>query len=95
LEEMLGAEVSRGALYYGKTHHRHEVVFDEKMREETEETARRVHELIESGHTPKPIYNRKCDRCSLVQLCLPKTIAGRRSVKKYLSAMVRGDEKAP
>lgn len=93
LEEMLGVEVPRGALYYGKTHRRQEVIFDQKLRQETEETAKRVHELIASGQTPKPIYEPKCGRCSLGQLCLPKTIERRRSVKSYLSSMVRENEK--
>ncbi|MEW6615189.1 MAG: CRISPR-associated protein Cas4 [Thermodesulfobacteriota bacterium] len=93
LEEMLGVEVTCGALYYGKTHRRHEVVFDEKLRRETEETARRVHELIASGETPRPVYKAKCDNCSLFQLCLPKTIGKKGSVKRYLSAMVRENEK--
>jgi CRISPR-associated exonuclease Cas4 len=93
LEEMLGLEVPRGALYYGKTHHRHEVVFDEKLRRETEETARRVHELIALGQTPRPVYKPKCDNCSLFQLCLPKAIGKRSSVKRYLGSMVREYEK--
>lgn len=84
LEEMLHVEISAGAIFYGKTRHRHDVVFDESLRHETEETARRVHELIEAGITPKPVYEPKCDSCSLLELCLPKAMAKTRSVKKYL-----------
>jgi len=30
----------------------------------------RLHELIESGHTPRPVYTKKCDSCSLEDVCL-------------------------
>lgn len=72
LEEMLNIEIREGALFYGQTRRREDVVFDEKLRRETEEAAKKVHELIESGITPKAEYSKKCERCSLVDLCLPK-----------------------
>ena len=49
-----------------------DVVFDKALRTETEEAAKKVHELIESGITPKAEYSAKCKKCSLVELCLPK-----------------------
>jgi CRISPR-associated exonuclease Cas4 len=84
LEEMLKVEIPSGAIFYGKTRHRHDVVFDEALRKETEETAEQVHKLIESGVTPRPVYQSKCDSCSLFESCLPKTIEKTRSVQKYL-----------
>lgn len=72
LEEMLGGNIPSGAIYYGKTRRRMDVVFDKALRTETEEAAKKVHELIESGITPKAEYSKKCDKCSLVELCLPK-----------------------
>jgi CRISPR-associated exonuclease Cas4 len=84
LEEMLNTEISSGAIFYGKTRRRYDVMFDETLRIETEETARKVHELIESKVTPKPVYGKKCDSCSLFEICLPKTMGKTRSVKKYL-----------
>ena len=72
LEEMLNIEIREGALFYGQTRRREDVVFDKALRTATEEAARRVHELIESGITPKAEYSKKCKKCSLVELCLPK-----------------------
>ena len=72
LEEMLGGNIPSGAIYYGKTRRRMDVVFDKALRTETEEAAKKVHELIESGITPKAEYSAKCKKCSLVELCLPK-----------------------
>lgn len=65
-------EIPEGALFYGQTRRREDVVFDRALRMETEEAANKVHELIESGITPKAEYSKKCERCSLLQLCLPK-----------------------
>jgi CRISPR-associated exonuclease Cas4 len=85
LEEMLGVAIPEGSLFYGQTRHRLDVLFDEALRRETEETARRAHELIDSGGTPKPVYEKHCDSCSLMAACLPKAIQKRRSVKSYLT----------
>ena len=89
LEEMLETEVPRGMLYYGKTRRREEVVFDNVLRQETEEAARRFHELVVSGKTPKASYTKKCDACSLIDLCLPKALSGGRSIKRYLLNTLR------
>ncbi len=72
LEEMLNVEIPEGALFYGQTRRREDIVFDNKLRMETEDAAKRVHELIESGLTPRAEYSKKCKKCSLVELCLPK-----------------------
>jgi len=89
LEEMLNVEVPCGALFYGKKRRRTDVVFDSALRQQTEDTAMRLHELIASGRTPKPVYMKKCDSCSLAKICLPKTIERKRSVKRYLSGAIR------
>ena len=89
LEEMLDVEVPSGSLFYGKKRRRTDVAFDEALRQQTEDTAIRLHELITSGRTPKPVYMKKCDSCSLMKICLPKTIERKRSVKRYLSGAIR------
>jgi len=85
LEEMLGMEVPEGALFYGKNRRRQVVTLDNDLREETAETADRLHRLVNSGVTPPAVYEKKCDSCSLLEVCLPKTASGKRSVAKYLS----------
>ena len=88
LEEMLNVEIKEGALFYGQTKRREDVVFDKNLRIETKETARKVRELIESGITPKAEYSKKCKSCSLLELCMPKTCGKAKLVSKYLlSAM--------
>lgn len=85
LEEMLNVAIESGALFYGKTRRRLEVVFDERLRSQTESAAKNVHAWISSGMTPPPEYAKRCENCSLLALCLPKTMGKRRSVKGYLA----------
>ena len=84
LEEMLSVDVPSGALFYGKTRHRQDVDFDIDLKLETEDTAKRFHVLIEECKTPKPVYGKKCDSCSMKHLCLPKTIEKDKSIERYL-----------
>jgi len=85
LEEMLTCSVPEGAIYYGKPRRRMTVVFDETLRQKTTETAFRLHELLGSGRTPQARYEKKCDSCSLLSLCIPKVTGTSRSVQGYLA----------
>lgn len=85
LEEMLGVSVPAGAIFYGKPRRRLEVLFDAALRDETTRAAARLHELIQSGKTPQARYEKKCESCSLMSLCMPKVTGSRKSVSKYLS----------
>jgi CRISPR-associated exonuclease Cas4 len=87
LEEMFGAEVPSGALFYAQTRARLDVAFDAELRRLTESTAERVHALLQSGRTPLPVREPKCDRCSLLDLCLPA--APVRSAARYLAQAAR------
>lgn len=87
LEEMLNVEIPDGAFFYGQTRHRHDVIFDKALRTKTEEAAKKVHELIESGITPKPEYSKKCKKCSLLNLCMPKACAKSSSAGRYLAGV--------
>lgn len=84
LEEMLGVEITFGALFYGKTRRRQDVVLDSALREETADTAGRFHDLVDARVTPRAVYTKKCDSCSLYDLCLPKTVEKAVSVNQYL-----------
>jgi CRISPR-associated exonuclease Cas4 len=77
LEEMTGLTVPEGALFYEQTRRRVVVCFDADLRALTEATARSLRETILRGVTPPAVYEkRKCDACSLIELCRPK-ISGR------------------
>ena len=84
LEEMLAVEVPEGALYYGKKKRRTVVKFDSRLRQTTRETAKALHDLLGNCRTPLPEYRRRCNSCSFIDLCLPKTVGKRRTASGYL-----------
>lgn len=88
LEEMMRVTIPYGAIFYGKTRHRLDVTFDEQLRKETEDMARRLHDFIRAGITPKPQYSKKCQSCSLLDICVPRASGGKSAVRDYLKEML-------
>lgn len=89
LEEMLNVSVPEGALFYGKEQRREVVAIGDELRRETEEVAAAVHRMLADGRTPPPKYAPKCDSCSLVDVCLPQGVGGRRNrVARYLATIL-------
>jgi len=90
LEEMLGAPVPAGDLFYGTRRRRHHVSFDPDLRSETEALAARLHTLAAEAVTPPPELRPGCGKCSLRDLCMPDRLA-HRSVRKYIAHALRSD----
>jgi CRISPR-associated exonuclease Cas4 len=88
LEEMLSVGVPSGAIFYGRTRRRFDVPFDDALRRETEDAADSAHKLIGSGITPPAVYEKRCKSCSLIEVCLPKPVGKKVSVKRYLARMI-------
>ncbi len=85
IEEMLLAKIDHGYLYYGKPKRRTKVVFDENLRNKVKEHAAEMHNLFERKHTPMvKKKEKKCNSCSLVDICLPKLKSGKKSVERYI-----------
>ncbi|MGK0190698.1 MAG: CRISPR-associated exonuclease Cas4 [Verrucomicrobiales bacterium] len=85
LEEMLGTSIPSGFLYYGKNRRRHEVEFNETLRALTVEAARRLHEMIGSHVTPPAIKEKKCESCSLIELCMPDALRLKRGAAAWFA----------
>jgi CRISPR-associated exonuclease Cas4 len=83
LEEMLGAPVPAGALFYGATRRRLDVALDLELRALTEATCARLHHLIAALRTPHAAREPKCDACSLLQLCLPDLASAGSRASRY------------
>ena len=90
LEEMLDIHIDDGALFYGKRRRRTVIIFDTVLRELTEQIVDQVHQLLAGGVTPPASYDLKCDHCSLLNICLPKSCGKGRSVKRYMEQMLKG-----
>lgn len=87
LEEMLQVPVPAGAVFDGKAKRREVVIIDEPLRLEVESLAALMHQILQSGKTPPPIYSKKCEGCSMKLVCLPAVVeAG--SASRYLSRAI-------
>jgi len=89
LEEMLGAPIARGALFYGKTRRRLPVEFDAALRGATRSAARRVHEMFAAGITPPPNRTPACKSCSMEAFCLARPADGPGKAEKYVKRTLR------
>ena len=84
LEEMLCVEIAEGALFYGETRRRAEVIFDAELRRLTEDVAEKVRDLIRTSETPPPVLTKGCRACSLVDVCRPGDFGGRVSASRWI-----------
>ena len=89
LEETLSVDIPRGAIFYGKERRRTDVEFTADLRKETEDTIERLHHLVQTGITPKAVYQKKCDSCSLISYCLPKFMEHPKNVRNYLKEALK------
>jgi len=89
LEEMFGVAVPEGALYWHGSRERREVTFTDAMRAEVEQVARAVRALLKQGEVPPPVNDKRCDKCSLRESCLPGVIAekerGRQALRELFA----------
>jgi CRISPR-associated exonuclease Cas4 len=90
LEEMLGVTITSGYLFYGENRRRTLVDFDVPLRQLVEETAAALHAMIASRVTPLAEYeSRRCDACSLIEICQPKAMRFKRGVQSWFSSAIK------
>lgn len=83
LEEMLGREVPRGAIYYGATRKRHDVVFDAELRAQTLQIVAAIRTMISEQLLPSAPNDTRCRNCSLINACLPGVVGERARLRAH------------
>ena len=91
LEEMLLCEIDKGYLYYGETRHRSEVVLTAELRQSVKSSLNEMHTLFRKKHTPKVKISKKCNACSLKNICIPK-LNQNPSVESYIHKYLGGQD---
>jgi CRISPR-associated exonuclease Cas4 len=89
LEEMLGASIERGAIFYGDPRRRLEINFTPAIRARTEALAATMHRLYRNRETPAAVPGPYCRSCSLVDVCLPQVTAHEDSAARWVAQQVR------
>lgn len=84
MEEMFNTDIPEGALYYGETRHRTLVEFTEALRKQVSDYVIEMHRLFHDCITPPPVYKSHCKSCSLVGICLPKSLSSSQTANEYL-----------
>ena len=87
LEETFGLDLYEGHIFYGRPRRREIVVLSHDLRRETQQLAEEMHECFFAGMTPSAQYMNHCERCSLVELCVP-SLSRRQTVTEYLERML-------
>lgn len=90
LEEMLFCKIPVGYLYYGETRHRIEVLVDAELREKVKTVVEEMHQYYNRRYTPKVKTGKKCNACSLKDLCMPK-LCKDKSVREYILKKINED----
>lgn len=95
LEEMLAIPVPAGALFYATPRRRTDVAIDAELRQITEDTVVRLHDLLDGGVTPRVPRQPKCDGCSLFELCMPEVTAANISASAWSGRAITASLDAP
>lgn len=90
LEEMFSARIPEGALFYGETRRREPVIFTEELRRQVKDSFEEMHQYMKRQYTPKAKTSKKCQSCSLKEICLPR-LPKSPSVRQYMEEMLEED----
>lgn len=84
LEEMYGIKIYSGAFYYAELRHRIKVNITDELRNIVKTCAMHMHNIFNTAAIPKAEYSKQCERCSLMDICMPKSFVKDIAVNTYL-----------
>jgi CRISPR-associated exonuclease Cas4 len=88
LEEMMGHQVTVGAVWYASLRRRQTVEMDENLRALTLQAITSVRELLLASHLPSAVDDSRCLQCQLYSHCLPSVSAHADRVRRYVEESV-------
>ena len=94
LEEMTGKPVEEGFIYYFRIRKRLHVGFDGLLRDKTLRTISDTRAMLESRKTPLPVFTKRCESCSMEDICMPETLSKKRRVESYIERMLKRPDTA-
>lgn len=91
LEEMMGIHIPFGYIFYNEIRRRRKIELTEDLRNRVEKAAAEMHEYFRRGYTPKVKTSKKCQSCSVKDLCIPK-LCRNLSARAYLEQALKEGE---
>lgn len=85
LEEMLGKEIQKGAIFHHASRRRREVEITLLLRQTTEKIIPEIRSMIATNELPPPVDDQRCPNCSLIDLCMPGTTSVLQRQKRTLN----------
>jgi CRISPR-associated exonuclease Cas4 len=82
LEEMFCKKIETGAIYWIGSKQRETIVLDAELRATTKEIIDQTTNLLRQERMPPAVYDRRCDNCSLYELCQPEILTQIKSKKQ-------------
>lgn len=74
LEEMLSCKIDYGFLFYKNTKQREKIDFTLDLRNKVISTSNEILKYVISKEAPKVKVSKKCNNCTIKNLCLPKIL---------------------
>lgn len=87
LEEMFCCSVQDGAIYYASTKRREEIKISAELKQKVKEYFAEMHGYFQKQYIPQVKKSKKCQQCSLKELCIPVDTG--RSVLEYIRLAVK------
>ena len=91
LEEMTGKPVHKGAIFHFSSRRRRDVNISAALRNKVDTALVAIRALLRSGRLPPPVNDKRCDHCSLRNICQPDAIANRQRQSSVAEAMFQSD----
>jgi len=73
LEEMYKCQIEKGEIYYIGSKTRSEVMITETSKDKVKKTLTKINQIIGGHIIPQAEYKKRCPKCSMYDICNPKT----------------------
>ncbi|MFC1563210.1 CRISPR-associated protein Cas4 [candidate division KSB1 bacterium] len=85
LEEMLDITITQGAIFHHSSRRRREVCFTPELRCKVESIIKEIRKILSDEILPSPVADMRCDKCSLINLCMPYAVTEVHKSKKSIN----------
>ena len=92
LEEMTGKAVPKGAIYHFSSRRRREVIISDALRERVNAVIANIRAVLQADALPPPVNDKRCDQCSLKEICQPQATADAAKQKQMAANLFVIDE---
>lgn len=89
LEEMFGTAVPAGIIFAAASRRRHQVTIGPALRERVAASVRQVRAVLGQEILPPAVADRRCRRCSMNHVCMPKILAGCKAYARAEATLFR------